>query len=443
MPKRTPLLALVATVTAIAVTACGGAPGAEEGGSSSDNSDAASAAAEVLGIDLAECPADVTDPLPAEANVGLTLPLTGGPATAFAVLGPGAEAALEQANAEAGLDTKFNLIQKDDQFLPDKTVAAVQELIQQDEVVAMTGVTGTAAVLAIRDLLKRDCIPGVSLPGGGAGAADPDYPEVVQGATPFSLDARIWVESVNEQFPDGAKIATFIGNTESGNDYALQIDRWLEETDSKSEIVSAETIEAADAAAPSSQVTTMRNSDADVLFAAPTGAQCISVLTEAANQGWKPVTYLTTNCGSSTYLGATGPAGEGVLVVQPFKDINSPRFADDEGVAEVRAALEKYSPDADLENTTTYSGYTYAEALVEAARAAADSELGLSRLGIIVAARQLDFHSPMLVDGVDFTVDGLEDMVPIEAAELNAWSVDEGGFVQGELYDFEGQLTEQ
>lgn len=441
MSKRTPLLALAATLSALALSACGGAPGGDDGGGGSGD-DAATAAAEALGIDLADCPADVTDVLPGTANVGLTLPLTGGPATAFAVLGPGAEAALEEANDTAGFDTQFTLLQKDDQFLPDKTLAATQELIQKDKVVGMTGVTGTAGVMAIRDLLKQDCIPGIALPAGGSGAADPDYPEVVQGALPFSLDVRIWVESVNENYPDGAKIATFIGNTESGKDYTAQIDRWLEETDSKSEIVDAETIEAADAASPASQVTTMRNSDADVLFAAPTGAQCISMMTEMANQGWKPDTYLTTNCAASAYFGAAGDAADGVYAVQAFKDINSPRFADDAGVAEVKAALEKYSPKADVTNTTTYSGYTYGEAFVEAAKIAAASDLGLSKLGLIVAGRSLDFHSPMMVDGVDFTVDGLTDMVPIESAELNQWSVAEGGFTQGKLYGFEGELTE-
>ncbi|MBS42457.1 MAG: hypothetical protein CMH83_04675 [Nocardioides sp.] len=438
---KKPLALVVASLSALVLTACGAAPGSDSSSASTDD-DAAVSAAEELGMDLADCPAGVTEPLPAEANVGLTLPLTGGPATAFAVLGPGAQAALEEANATAGLDTSFNVIQKDDQFLPDKTLAATQELVQKDQVVAMTAVVGTAGVMAIRDILREDCVPGVSMAAGGVGAIDPEYPEIVQGVVPFTLDARIWVEAVNERYPDGAKIATFIGNTESGKDYGEQIDRWLEETGSASEIVSAETIEAADAASPSSQVTTMRNSGADVLFAAPTGGQCISMLTEMANQGWEPETFLTTNCASSTYFGAAGPAADGVQTVQSFKDINSPRFAGDEGIAAVRDALTEYAPDADVENTTTYSGYFYAETLVEAAKAAAESDLGLSQLGIIYAARHLDFHSPLLIDGVDFTVNGTEDMVPIEAAELNTWSVDDGGFVQGELYDFEGELTE-
>jgi len=375
-------------------------------------------------------------------KIGLTLPLTGGPAAAFAVLGPGAAAAIAKGNDTAGLDTQFELIQKDDQFMPDKTLAATQELIQKDGVVGMTGVTGTAGVMAIRDLLREECLPGVTLPAGGSGAADPDYPEVVQGNTPFALDVRVWVESVNEEFPDGAKIATFIGNTESGKDYKEQIEHWLDETGSKSKIVSEESIEAADAASPASQVTTMRNSGADVLFAAPTGAQCISVMTEMANQGWKPDMYLTTNCAASAYFDPAGEAADGVHVVQSFKDPLSPRFADDEGVASIRADLEKYSPKADLDNTTTYSGYFYAEAFIEAAKQAAASDLGLSKLGLIVAGRHLDFHPGIFVDGVDFKTDGLKDMVPIEAGELNTWSASEGGFVQGKLYDFEGELTE-
>ncbi|MDQ6522940.1 ABC transporter substrate-binding protein [Nocardioides sp. LHD-245] len=441
MTKRSSKLTLAVAVAALTFASCG-APG-DDSGSGSSASDAAVEAAEALGIDLDDCPADMTDPLGDTAKVGLTLPLTGGPAAAFAVLGPGVKSAFEEANAEADLPTKFELILKDDQFQPDKTLVAARELVQKDGVVGFSGVTGTAGVLAIRDLLREECLPGIGLPGGGGTVLDPAYPEVVSGAVPFSLDARVWVEDVNERFPEGAKIATFIGNTESGKDYAEQIDHWLEETGSKSTIVDKETIDAADAAAPSSAVTTMRNSGAEVLFAAPTGAQCISIMTEAANQGWEPVIYMTTNCSSSTYFGAAGGAADGVLTLQTYKDVGSPRFADDAGVQRVRDVLKEYGGGVDLTNTTAYSGYVYGQMFVEAAKQAAASDLGLSKLGLIVAARNLDFHPDMVADGIDFTTSGLSDVAPIEAGELNSWSVAEGGFQQGKLYDFEGELTQK
>jgi branched-chain amino acid transport system substrate-binding protein len=441
MPKRKPLLALAATVAVLAITGCGSAPGGTAAGSTT-NSAAAIQAAKALGINLADCPADETTKFGPKENIGLTLPLTGGPASAFAVLGPGAAAAIAQGNAIDGLSTKFNLIQKDDQFMPDKTLADVQEMIQKDHIVSVTGVTGTPGVMAIRDLLRQQCLPGIGLAGGGSGVSDPAYPEMLQAALPFSLDVRVWVQNVNKTYPNGAKIATFIGNTASGTDYEAQIKKWLAATHSKSQIVSQQTIDETDAASPASQVTTMRNSKANVLFAAPTGAQCISMMTEMANQGWKPATYLTTNCASSAYFTPAGAAANGVFVVQAFKDVNSPRFKNDPGLKSVREALQKYAPNADLENTTTYSGYSYAETFMEVAKAAAKSPLGLSKLGLIVAARSLDFHPAVLVNGVDFKTDGLKDMVPIESAELNTWSVAKGGFVKGKLYNFEGQLTE-
>ncbi len=393
-------------------------------------------------MDLADCPGGVADKLDSEAKIGLTLPLTGGPAAAFAVLGPGAAAAIAEGNATAGLDTRFELIQKDDQFMPDKTLTAAQELIQKDGIVGMTGVTGTAGVIAVRDLLKEECLPGISLPGGGSAVNDPAYPMVVQGAVPFRLDTRVWVEHVDETFPAGAKIALFIGNTESGKDYRENIDKWLTETDSPSKIVAEELIDASDATAPSSQITTLRNSGADVLFAAPTGAQCISMMTEMTNQGWKPATYLTTNCASTTYFGPAGAAGDGVYTLQSLKDIGSPRYADDPDVQAVRAALEKYGKGVDLTNTTTYGGYTYAQNFIEAAQIAAKSDLGLSKLGLIHAGRHMNYHPKMFVDGVDFITDGDKDLWPIEAGELNNWDAAVGTFEPVRLYDFEGQLTE-
>jgi branched-chain amino acid transport system substrate-binding protein len=440
MPRRTTLLAAM-VVVALTSAGCGSPPGSSGAESSADDP-AAVAAAKELGINLKDCPTDVTAKFGAEVNVGASLPLSGGPAaTAFAGLADGMNAAFDEANANLGLATKFKLVVKDDQFLPDKALAAAQELVQKDQVEAMSGILGTPQVLADRDLLNKECVPMVPAVGGGSVLVDPvNHPWAVPLTQPFSLDTRIWVEHVNEVHPDGVKIALFTGNTASGKDYATNVKKWLAATGSKSKIVVEDTIEGVDAAAPSSQVTTMRNSGADVLMAAPTGAQCISLMTELANQGWTPETYLTGTCFSTGLFAAAGAAGDKVMVALYLKDPDSPRFKNDADVKRIVGAMEKYVPDAKI-NTTTLSGYMVAESFAQAAKGAASSDLGLSRLGLMQAAHHLNYHPAQFLDGVNVKLDGADDPFAVEASELNSWNAKTRAFEPIKLYDFEGQLS--
>jgi branched-chain amino acid transport system substrate-binding protein len=83
------------------------------------------------------------------------LALSGGPAAAYAPVGAGARAAIAEYNATAGSGVKLELIQADDQFQPDKAIAAAQKLIQQNNVTAMTSVIGDPSVLAVRSTASK------------------------------------------------------------------------------------------------------------------------------------------------------------------------------------------------------------------------------------------------------------------------------------------------
>ncbi|WP_214514717.1 ABC transporter substrate-binding protein [Rhodococcus sp. WY5] len=427
---------LAGAVMALAflVTACSSPSSGSEG--VTDVSSEANSAAEALGIDLASCPTDATKPFGATVKVGNTIPQTGPVAPALGVIGPAMKEAFRQFNETSGLGATFELVQSDDAFTPDKALTATQTLLDKDGVDMMTGVIGTAQVAAVRGVLGGECVP--LLPGvsGGKSANNPtEYPWTSAFTQPSALDARIIMASINENHPNGTNVAVLYANNESGKDYLSDLEKYA----GKSKIIKTETIEATETGSPSSQITTLRSTGANVLIAVPTAAQCASTMQEVANQGWEADRYMTSVCASTTF-DVAGAAADGWHVTTYVKDATRGEFVNDPVVVAAIESIKKASPNTPI-TTTTLGGFLYPQPFFEAAKVAAKSPLGLSRLGMMSAYTTLDFQPTLLMPGVRFKLDGLDDQVAIEASYLTAYHSDTKLFENVKLYDFEGQMT--
>jgi ABC-type branched-subunit amino acid transport system substrate-binding protein len=416
------------------VTACG-TPGG--GGGVRHASSEATAAAKALGIDLNACPTDVTQKFGDSVKVGNTFPQTGPVAPALGVLGPGMKEAFRQLNETSGLATKFELIQRDDAFTPDKALISTKTLLDKDGIDLMTGVVGTAQVAAVRGVLGKECVPLLPGASGGKSANEPaKYPWTWVFGQPFALDARIMMADVNEKYPNGANVAVLYANNESGKDYLSAIEKYA----GKSRIVKSESIEATETGSPSSQITTLRSTGANVLIAVPTAAQCASTMQEVANQGWAADRYMTSAC-TSTSFDVAGPAANGWYITTWAKDPIHGEFVNDPAVVAAIQSIKKASPSTPI-TTNTLIPFLYAQTFLEAAKAAAASPLGLSRLGMLWAFANLNFQPALLKPGVRCKLHGLEDQVAIEASYLSRYDSATKRFTDGRLYDFEGQMTE-
>jgi branched-chain amino acid transport system substrate-binding protein len=441
MFTRKPLLAASLVVVALFGAACSStAPGGGGGNNNNTGSGgaAAEAAAKALGIDLSKCSTDPTAKLGSTVKVGQTYAMSGGPATAFAPVGQGVKVGVENFSATSGLSSKFQLIQADDQFAPDKALTATQQLIDQDKVAAMTTTIGTPSVLAIRPLLDTECVP---LIGGAAGGASADQPSKFPWTVPFTLpsavDARIWVQSISDKFPAGAKVAMFYANDASGKEFLAAVKHYISST--KSTLVSTQSIEDTDAAAPASQVTTLRSSGATVLLAAPTGSQCVSLMKEVAGQGWKPTFYMSGTCSTSLF-DLAGASANGVYVNQYVKDPTRAPYNTDPAVVAAVAALKKYSPSTAINNSSV-AGMMYPSPLFEAIKQASSSPLGLTRLGLLQAATHMTFQPDLLIPGIKYSLDYPKDEVAMEAGDLTQYKASNKTFANIKLYSFEGQMT--
>jgi len=426
----------VGLVLALAVAGCS-APGGDGSNQAGEESDTAKAAAKSLGIDLAKCPTDVTKKLGSKVEVGGSYPISGPLAAIFAPGIAGITTGFETLNKSSGLGTSFDLLPKDDQLQPDKSRAAAQELIDKDKVDFMHYTLGTASVIAQLGLLGDQCVP--LLPGnsGAPEANEPaKYPWAVMMAPSAELEVKIWVQDVQKSHPDGAKIALYSANSETGVGYVDAVKAAIQDTNL--DLVTEQTIEAADQAPPSSQVTTMKASGANVLFVATVGAQCPSVMTEAANKGWKPDTYVTAICNPTGLFNLAGPAADGAKTTQFVKDPQSPQWANDPAVEQVRAA---FGSKADEITSSTFGGWAGPEVFFAAAKAAAASDLGLSRLGMLHAMRHLDFQPDVFIPGIKVKLDGTEDIWAIETLDLQQYDASAQDFTSLGLVGLEGQLT--
>jgi branched-chain amino acid transport system substrate-binding protein len=406
------------------------------GSTGGSDANAAAAAAKALGVDLTKCPTDPTKKFGTEINVGNTIPQTGPVGAVLGVIGTALKAAFDADNASYGLKTKFNLVTKDDAFSPDKALTSTQNLLDEDKVDLMSTVIGTAQVAGVRSVLNDDCVPLIPGVSGGASANNPSkFPWTVAFTLPFATDARIWLADVTAKHPNGAKIAVLYANNESGKDYLAAIKKYA----GINKIVATQSIEATDTGSPSSQVTTLRGSGADVLLAGVAASQCATSMKEVAAQGWKPAFYMSSSCGSGTF-DIAGPAANGVFINTYFKDPTRGQFVSDPDMLAAVAALKKADPNATI-NNTSMGAFNYAQIIFEAAKIAEASPLGLSRLGMLQAVTHMDIQLKLVLPGIHFKLDGLKDQVAMEAAVLTAYDTASKQFNNVKLYDFEGQMT--
>lgn len=137
------LEAALATALAVTITGCSGTAGSESGTTSGGSS----------------------EPI----RIGAIVSLTG----SYAAMGTAEKQALEleteRINAAGGIDGReIEIVYEDDATDEAKAVAAASKLIEQENVIAILGATGTGQSMAIRSDVQRAGIPQISMAGGTA-----------------------------------------------------------------------------------------------------------------------------------------------------------------------------------------------------------------------------------------------------------------------------------
>jgi branched-chain amino acid transport system substrate-binding protein len=364
----------------------------------------------------------------------------------FAPFGAGQQAYIDYYNAEnGGIDgTPIELFVKDDQYTADLTKANVDELVFDDQVTMLSGIIGSPNNLAIQADMNAQCIPQLWASTGAPDWGNIDeYPWTTGLLVPYAIESRLWADYIASELGEGSTAALFYVNNEFGQAYVEAFTEVAAETGI--EIVAQETIDPADSGAPSGQMTNLVEAAPDAILAVPLGAQCIAFMTElgnakAASPDFTPAVYQTATCANPLFFQATTNGGaDGVYTSTNVKFVDDPAYADDEGVQTFLEAMATYAPDTNSADLTALAGWLSMELAVhvaEQALAAGD----YSRAGIINAARNIDYVSPLALPGGVGQMNA-EDAFYAEATGLVQWSDAAVGFERiGDIIDYNGSL---
>lgn len=449
MIKRSPTrwVAVCAAIALVMASACGGdddddaataSSAVEPNSSTSDAAEASTetttASTEGAGAPAADgwtatvddCvdPAAATAPIEGTVTIGMTAPLSGGPAaSAFSPVATAFQTYVDYAN-ENELLPGYTLEVKvaDDQFDPALTPNAVNGLLDEG-VHVMSSMIGTANNLAARDLLNEECVPQLlSFTGSTAVGDVANYPWTGSGAfMPFDDESRAYAAEIARQHGEGATVALFTVSNETGQVYKDAFGEIAAEAGL--EVVEEQTIAPADTAPPAAQVAELAEGKPDAILAVPLGAGCVSFLTELANvkatdTSWNPGVFLTSTCASALTLAAAGPAADGIYTVAAggMADVADPAVASRPAAAEYLSYMESKSQ-RDIV-TSGSLGWTSAEITVEILKQAANSTVGLTRQSIMEAARNFEYTPSLIRDGVVYRMSGEEDGFLAEAVQV-------------------------
>jgi branched-chain amino acid transport system substrate-binding protein len=153
-----------------------------------------------------------------------------------------------------------------------------------------------------------------------------------------------------------------------------------------------------------SQIISLKSAGADtfVLFAqSRAAAQAISVARDQA--GPDAMIFVPYVASAKSVLGAVGDEKlKGLLSTDTTKDTTDPALADDQGVKDYIALIEKYVPESDrVSDRSSAGGYTAAQAMAEVLRRAGDD---LTRANIMKIVTNMDHWTlPIYLPGISLS----------------------------------------
>jgi branched-chain amino acid transport system substrate-binding protein len=350
-----------------------------------------------------------------EIKLGQTMPYSG-PVSAFSPLGKGEVGYFKMINAKGGVKgRKINFISLDDGYVPPKTVEQTRRLVEQDEIAAIFSSLGTAHNTATAKYLQTKQVPQLFIGSGASKFGDyTQYPNLVAGVqATFRAEARIYARYALAKNPQ-AKFAILAQNDDFGRDYVAGVrDALGNDFDTRATVAGYEFNDPT----TESQIVNLKATGADVLIVGATPKFAAQAIRRVSEIGWKPMFFLANvSIWVSSVMEPAGlDKGIGILSSAYVKDPNDPAWADDPGVKEYKAFLQKYVPDGDLRDQGFVNGYNSAMAMVQVLQQCGDD---VSPENILKQALNLrDIELPMLLPGIKVNT-GPTDHLPVEQMQM-------------------------
>ena len=350
-----------------------------------------------------------------EILFGQTMPYSG-PASSYGTIGKSADAYFQMINDQGGVNgRKLRMLSLDDGYLPPKTVELTRRMIEEDKVAFLFNCLGTPTNNATRKYTNSKKVPVLFVATGATQFGDREhYPWTLGWQPTYQVEGRIYARYILRTLPE-AKVGVLYQGDDSGRDYFKGMKDGLGEAADRL-IVATTTYEVSDPTVDS-QILTLRDKGAEVLFMTGIPKFNAMAIRKAYDIGWKPKLFFISSTGSSVAT-AIVPAGVekavDVITASYLKDPTDTQWAADPGFVEWKGWLAKYYPGADVTDVNNAYGYTCAQTLVQVLKQCGDD---LSRENLMRQATNLDMALPMLQPGIRVKT-GPEDYYPLKQMRL-------------------------
>lgn len=280
-----------------------------------------------------------------EIALGQIIALTGPLAAITPDIVNGANAWFAQVNEKGGVHgRKVRLVTLDDGYLPDNTVKAARQLIDQDKVFALLNVTGTGNVAAIQPMLLKEKMPLLGPITGADVLRRPTQPNLFHLRASYGDETEKIVQHLVTLGTQ--KISVVYLDNGLGKDGFAGVEKALKRRGMKLHSGAAVLQDASDV---DKAVAALAASQPDVILMITTGKATVDFIKQYNARARGMRYYAISVMGTQATLKALGPDGVGVVVtsVVPFPWAASP------AAREFREAMQK----AGYENNISFIGF--------------------------------------------------------------------------------------
>ena len=333
-----------------------------------------------------------------EIRLGNFVPYSG-PASVYSVYGKIFEGYFARLNEAGGINgRKIKLLSYDDAYSPPKAVEQTRRLVESDEVLLIFGAVGTPGNAAIMKYMNAKKVPQLFAGTGSSLFADPKhFPWTIGFQPSYRAEGKLYAQYVLANAPE-AKISVLFQDDDFGKDLLSGLEEGL--GDKAKTMIVAKTSYDTRAPTIESQIVQLKASGANVLMDFATPKFSTQAIRKVGELGWKPMHFVAS---VGSHVGSVlKPAGfenaKGVITGHWVKDPNDPAMADDAGVKEWRAFMDRYYPSGDQTNNINVIAYVLAQTLEDVLRKCGDD---LTRANVMKVATTLgDVKSDLLIPGV-------------------------------------------
>jgi ABC-type branched-subunit amino acid transport system substrate-binding protein len=265
-----------------------------------------------------------------------------GPASALGLgMRAGIEAAFAEANRNGGVQgRKLELTGVDDGYEPDRSIAAVKKLIEQDKVFALIGPVGTPTANAAQPVAQAAGVPYIGPFSGAAFLRDPKRDNVINIRASYDDETEAWVQHLTEDLKI-TKIGILFQDDAFGR---AGLSGFKKAMDKRGLAIAAEAAFERNTVAVKSALLELRHAQPEAVVMVGVYKPCAAFIKLARKIDFNPVFMNISFVGAGALAKELGPDGNGVIVSQVVPFPWDPSL---KAVADYQAAIKAVDPKAE------------------------------------------------------------------------------------------------